>query len=230
LKELMANRIEEMEYEVSESSGGEKLDLPQLIGPAICQIKLCQAEEKISKYVAMLQNQNNTTTHLSDKEWCAAAAEVERSQNEITRLRNIQALLKQIMEAYRNDRLPLLPVTKEMLVRAKKRVLDEKGSVENSHFLENWSVYFHILNRIKQTVLAHIIGLEAKLLEQNKEYKEIENHGYGLLLQKAKFVGMTTTGAAKYSSILHMMKAKMGMEISTILTPVVCHSVSLLLF
>ncbi len=207
MTELMANRIEEIEYEVSYPTAGHKINLAHVISPFFLQSKLSQAEESIKKCLAIFEDEK---LDLSDEEWYSYSKELQQSQTEKTRLTNVQALLKQIMEAYRGKKITLLPVTREMLVRVSERLQEDRGSSQNHHFLENWSVYFHILNKVKRAVQEQVILLEDKLLERSKEFKEIENHGYGLLLKKAKFVGMATTGAAKYNSILHMMKAKMG--------------------
>jgi uncharacterized Fe-S cluster-containing protein len=213
----MANRIEELDYEVSGSNGNRNtINTFYLIGPKTFmenRWKLNEIVEESLLLKKLHQPQAPPSPQLPPaKEYFEAERELRQSQQQQLRFDNIQKILELIVRKFKLGQLPFPPVTEDVLLRAKERLVRGSRSSDNREFGENWSVYFHILNKIKQTVLAHIIGLEAKLLVQNKEFEEVKSYGYGLLLKRAKFVGMTTTGAAKYNSILHMMKNKMGKE------------------
>ena len=205
LAELMANRIEELEHELSEVQGNRCI-VPYLIGSATIRGNIYQCNGEISQARKILEDPNPSAEALYNK--AMAQDSIEFNENQKVKFKNISNFLREVMLSYKNGRIPLPTVTPEIISLATTRL--ETGTSTEKNFAENWVVYLSILEKIKSKILLEVIELEKNILEQNKRFREVENYGYGLLLKRAKFVGMTTTGAAKYNSILHMMKSRMG--------------------
>ncbi|KAJ6649215.1 NFX1-type zinc finger-containing protein 1 [Pseudolycoriella hygida] len=84
----------------------------------------------------------------------------------------------------------------------------EKASIWRLPVGEKWAIYFRYIDGIKKYLLSELIKIEEKIIEAQKEMDDVKNKGDGIILQQAKVVGMTTTGAAKYNSVLDIMKSK----------------------
>lgn len=113
--------------------------------------------------------------------------------------------MKEFLRSYHDGRINLPKVTPELLAKA-----NERDAVWQLPLSEKWAIYFHFIDGVKKYLLAEIIKIEAKIMESQKTMEEVKNQGDGIILRGAKVVGMTTTGAAKFNTVLRMMKSKIG--------------------
>lgn len=113
--------------------------------------------------------------------------------------------MQAFLRSYQDGRIDLPTVTTDLLSKA-----NEQSSVSRLSLSEKWAIYFHFIDKIKKYLLSEIIKKEAAIMESQKKMEEVKNQGDGFILQKAQIVGMTTTGAAKYNTVLRMMKSKIG--------------------
>jgi len=211
LTELMANRIEELEYEVS-AINGKRSPIDFKIGPSSFEQMLTQNRTEIENSRRLLNQPDQPLYVYRQLEDAIFYAE-----SQIIRYDNIRSLLRQILKSHKEGLFQLPPVTENMLKETTNR-FENGGSTMNEHYRENWIVYFHCLDKLKAIVMTEILNLEESLLKQNKVFKDLENYGYSQLLKRVKFVGATTTGAAKYNTILRMIKSKMGASSASVIT------------
>lgn len=114
--------------------------------------------------------------------------------------------MKEFFRSHQEGRIDLPKVTPDLLAKT----LD-KNSLWRLSISEKWAIYFHFIDEIKQYLIKEIMNVEAVLIEDQKKSAEVKNQGDGFILQQAQVVGMTTTGAAKYNTVLRMMKSKIGL-------------------
>ncbi len=151
-------------------------------------------------------------------------AERQRNNRDIKRLRgalyelglqrtkfmNQCNFVKELVRNYLSGRIVLPIVTPELLAKA-----NERASLWRLSLSEKWSLYFYFIDEIKKYLLGEIIKIEAKIMDEQKVMEEVKNQGDGFILKRSKVVGMTTTGAAKYNTVLRMMQSKIGMTLKS---------------
>lgn len=122
--------------------------------------------------------------------------------NEEPFLENKKYFLRFILKAYEEGRLELPQVNEEFLNR--------DNLTNTSSLSERWAIYFYFVEEAKKALLSEIKQAEEDLMTAQKEMKTINFVGEGKLLKKAMIVGLTTTGAAKYNTLLKMMQSHIG--------------------
>ena len=120
---------------------------------------------------------------------------------------NKAAFLKLLLVAYHECRVELPEVTAELLARSP----DEEQS-----YSEKWAIYFRVVECLKNFVMQNIVVVEDAIIIAQEKFAEISNKGDGIILKKAMVVGLTTTGAAKYNTLLRMMKSRIGKCLNTV--------------
>lgn len=122
--------------------------------------------------------------------------------NEAPFLANKKRFLRFLLKAREEGRLELPQVNEDFL---------KKQNLVSTPFLsERWAIYFYFLEEAKKILISEIEEVEGLLMAAQKEVQAINEVGEGILLRKAMIVGVTTTGAAKYNTLLRMMKSKIG--------------------
>ncbi|XP_037052517.1 NFX1-type zinc finger-containing protein 1-like isoform X2 [Bradysia coprophila] len=111
------------------------------------------------------------------------------------------AFMKAFLRNYKDGRINLPNVTPDSLA-------NDAHSVWQHTISEKWAIYFYFIDKIKKYLLQEIIKIEAVIMDAQKKMDEVKNQGDGFILQQAQVVGMTTTGAAKYNTVLRMMQSK----------------------
>ena len=118
---------------------------------------------------------------------------------------NKTAFLKELLDAYHEGRVDLPEVTPELLARGHEREPPLKPSLN-----EKWAIYFHVVEWLKSFLMQNIVRVEDAIIKAQERFAEVNNKGDGIILKKAMVVGLTTTGAAKYNTLLRMMKSRIG--------------------
>ncbi|KAG4066118.1 hypothetical protein HA402_010320 [Bradysia odoriphaga] len=59
-----------------------------------------------------------------------------------------------------------------------------------------------------KSLFSDLCYLDGIIMEAQRKVEEVKNQGDGIILKRAQVVGMTTTGAAKYNTVLRMMQSK----------------------
>jgi hypothetical protein len=75
---------------------------------------------------------------------------------------------------------------------------------------ERWILYRYWVGRLRNVWLEELRSKEAKLRLEARMYEEVQQKNDADILRKSLVVGMTTTGAAKFQSLLQALKAKIG--------------------
>lgn len=115
------------------------------------------------------------------------------------------AFVGKFMQSYKDGRIDLPKITPEFLDQC-----SDKRFLWRLSISEKWAIYLHIIDEAKRHLLNEIIKIEAVIIEAQKKVEEVKNQGDGIILREAQVVGMTTTGAAKYNTVLRMIKSKIG--------------------
>lgn len=125
---------------------------------------------------------------------------------QINKFLNQCKFMKEFCQSYQDGKIELPTVTPDLLARA-----NERDSLWRLSISEKWGIYFHFIDEVKKYLINEVIKVEAVIIEAQKKMVEVNNQGDGFILQEAKVVGMTTTGAAKYNTVLRMMRSKIGL-------------------
>jgi hypothetical protein len=75
---------------------------------------------------------------------------------------------------------------------------------------ERWILYRYWVVRLRKVLLEKLHTQEAKFRLEAKMYEEVQQMNDVDILRESLIVGMTTTGAAKFQSLLQALKAKIG--------------------
>ncbi|KAK7024594.1 NFX1-type zinc finger-containing protein 1, partial [Halocaridina rubra] len=69
-------------------------------------------------------------------------------------------------------------------------------------FPSRWQLYKYWCSQLADLILNKLNHLESKYIQKSRAYSEIKNQEILYLMRNAAVVGMTTTGAAQYSSVM----------------------------
>ena len=105
-------------------------------------------------------------------------------------------ILKVLMQLA-NDRLIVWPDIKDAikLAQAANRREFELNMLTMG---ERWALYFYVLEMARKITAAKGAQIEQDLIAAKKCLQKVQAYGEGEVLRKARVVGVTTTGAAKY--------------------------------
>lgn len=194
---LVAHRLEEEILEEKVSHKAQVLDY------LLCE----QDESKFSSLATKL------FAELSDAELQREFKMVRRLQGELFHL-GLQRdkflrqsdFVAKLHKYHRDGQLKLPVISPEWFA--------EKTSIWRTSLSEKWALYFYVIDAVKKHLLTEIVKIEANIIDAQKNMEDVKNKGDGLILQAAMVVGMTTTGAAKYNTVLRMMESKIGTQFS----------------
>lgn len=196
---LVAHRMEEEILEEDRSYKAERLKYH------FCykhESKFRSSEKALFAELETARQQHKNVRHLEGQLY-----ELGRQRNKFM---NQCRFMKEFLQRYQDGRIDLPKVTPDFLATANRR-----SSVWLLSISEKWALYFYFIDEIKKHLLQEVIETEAFIMDAQKKMEEVKNQGDGFILQQAKVVGMTTTGAAKYNTVLRMMKSKIGNEPQT---------------
>jgi len=105
-----------------------------------------------------------------------------------------------------------------------RRQLDQEGSVDRRtverllqqqnlwqlQAQERWILYRYWVDRLRNVLLERLRRQEAHFRSVARKYEEVQQMNDLDILRESLIVGMTTTGAAKFQSLLQALKAKIG--------------------
>ena len=91
-------------------------------------------------------------------------------------------------------------------LKTKKQIMDvedlnELESISKLPMNQRWALY-------KLWIKQYQDSLIVKLEEKCEQYRQCQQHINRITLEKSEVIGMTTTGAAKYQQVLHLVKPK----------------------
>jgi hypothetical protein len=75
---------------------------------------------------------------------------------------------------------------------------------------ERWILYRYWVDRLRKVLLEKLRTQEAQFRLEARMYEEVQQMNDLDILRDSLIVGMTTTGAAKFQSLLQALKAKIG--------------------
>ncbi|CAG7834108.1 unnamed protein product [Allacma fusca] len=162
----------------------------------------------------------------SSKDFNATRMKLAREYNDAERTRNMRKLqdlqtdfwqlqleeskfenqckfLNEMFAAYEEERIELPEVTQDLLKRG-----HEKDAPLRPTMNEKWALYFYFVEQAKRMLITEVTRMEGIIIKAQEKLQQVMNSGNGKILQKAMVVGMTTTGAAKYNTLLRMMKSR----------------------
>jgi hypothetical protein len=85
-----------------------------------------------------------------------------------------------------------------------------QGNLWELQAQERWILYRYWVGRLQNVRLEELRSKEAKLRFEARMYEEVQQMNDAHILRESLVVGMTTTGAAKFQSLLQAVKAKIG--------------------
>ncbi|XP_064088897.1 NFX1-type zinc finger-containing protein 1-like [Macrobrachium nipponense] len=86
----------------------------------------------------------------------------------------------------------------------------EKYSISSLHFYDRWCLYRLWIDKLAEKFLKDLQRKERKFEQSGAVYSEVKDQEYLYVMRHAAVVGMTTTGAAQYSSILKALQPSVG--------------------
>jgi hypothetical protein len=93
--------------------------------------------------------------------------------------------------------------------RTVERLL-QQGNLWQLQVQERWILYRYWVGRLRNVLLEELRRQEAKFRMEARMYEEVQQMNDLDILRESQVVGMTTTGAAKFQSLLQALKAKIG--------------------
>ena len=93
--------------------------------------------------------------------------------------------------------------------RAVERLL-QQGDLWQLQAQERWILYRYWVDRLRNVLLEKLRRQEAKFRLEVRLYEEVQQMNDLDILRESLIVGMTTTGAAKFQSLLQALKPKIG--------------------
>jgi hypothetical protein len=93
--------------------------------------------------------------------------------------------------------------------RTVERLL-QQGNLWQLQAHERWILYRYWVDRWRKVLLEKLRRQEARFRLEARMYEEVQQMNDLDILRKSLIVGMTTTGAAKFQSLLQALKAKIG--------------------
>ena len=86
--------------------------------------------------------------------------------------------------------------------------LAELRNISNLPFNQRWALYKLWIKQYQNTIMRLLLEDTVKLEKKCEQYSQYKQNLDRYALEKAQVIGMTTTGAAKYQHILHLVKPK----------------------
>jgi hypothetical protein len=93
--------------------------------------------------------------------------------------------------------------------RTMERLL-RQGNLWELQAQERWIFYRYWVGRLRNVLLEELRRQEARFRSEARMYEEVQQMNDVDILRESLVVGMTTTGAAKFQSLLQALKAKIG--------------------
>jgi hypothetical protein len=93
--------------------------------------------------------------------------------------------------------------------RTVERLL-QQGNLWQLQAEERWILYRYWVARLRNVLLEKLRTQEAQFRLEARMYEEVQQMNDLDILRESLIVGMTTTGAAKFQSLLQALKAKIG--------------------
>jgi hypothetical protein len=93
--------------------------------------------------------------------------------------------------------------------RTVERLL-QQGNLRELRAQERWILYRYWVDRLRKVLLENLHRQEAHFRSEARKYEEVQQMNDLDILRESVIVGMTTTGAAKFQSLLQALKAKIG--------------------
>jgi hypothetical protein len=93
--------------------------------------------------------------------------------------------------------------------RTVERLL-QQGNLWQLKAQERWILYRYWVDRLRNVLLEKLRTQEARFRLEARMYEEVQQMNDLDILKESLIVGMTTTGAAKFQSLLQAIKAKIG--------------------
>jgi len=93
--------------------------------------------------------------------------------------------------------------------RTVERLL-QQGNLWELQAQERWILYRYWVDRLRKVLLDKLHRQEAHFRSEARKYEEVQQKNDLDILRESLIVGMTTTGAAKFRSLLQALKAKIG--------------------
>ena len=93
--------------------------------------------------------------------------------------------------------------------RTVERLL-QQGNLWELQAQERWILYRYWVDRLRNVLLEELRTQEAHFRSEARKYEEVQQMNDLDILRESLIVGMTTTGAAKFQSLLQALKAKIG--------------------
>ena len=93
--------------------------------------------------------------------------------------------------------------------RTVERLL-QQGNLWQLQAQERWILYRYWVDRLRNVLLEKLRTQEAQFCLEARMYEEVQQMNDLDILKESLVVGMTTTGAARFQSLLRAVKAKIG--------------------
>jgi len=205
-----ANRVLEIEFELADQGQGIQKDFRNfyLINPygdARASARVQSLYHTLNSRETQVEK-HNRGTYQHNREMHFAKMRYRRGLEVVERQ---YSTVKDILGMYHHNRLTLDPISREglegIVKNIRERILPSP--------LTAWTLYFQLLEKCKDETLKKILELEGEIADLDSRFKEAQNSCYTLLLKQVAFVGMTTTGAAKYNTLLPHIESKLGSQL-----------------
>jgi len=206
LEELMANRIQEIEFELDTEIQTTKREEPHYL--ASLYIHPFAPRSSFLNELRMYIDQEEAKKKPREEESMDLMQARFTLSEEILMTRQLNDTIKDVVRRHNEKSLTLPEITAEELDSTAK--LSEGPPPPQREVWKTWAIYFQLLEKCKKETMKEIFKLEEELVTVHEKFKEVENSCYAQILKHAKFVGMTTTGAAKYNSLLPVMQSRLG--------------------
>lgn len=198
--DLLQDRIMDDIFAEADSKQGQKLGAGVVLS-YVAELSVHNLDKNI-KYM-----QSDLTKAREDRTKNQNSAEIIiQLENALKILQNKRIFLDSLFNYYRAGRIEL-PNVDDLIAELKACRISEMILLPRK---ERWALYLAVVQRARVLSAERACEVGKELAKVQKKLREIQMMADSLVLQNAKVVGMTTTGAAKFNAHVQMMRSKIG--------------------